>query len=128
VKPHKLFSEKELTVPQGYYTIEQWNQDKEGTQREWLPILHLPFGALLSAAEHAIEKLGKPGLFRIVQTQRVVWAEEDGGELWLRKSHAGSPEELDVVRKTFERCGGRYPVEEVQAARREAKTNRAALE
>jgi hypothetical protein len=112
-------------VPHGYYTIEQWTQKDDLAPQEWVPILHLPLGAALSAAEHAIEKLGKPGLYRIVQTQRVVWAEEEEGSLWLRKSHAGSPEELDVLRKTYERCGGQYPVDEVRAARRETRINRA---
>jgi hypothetical protein len=112
-------------MPQGYYTIEQWTQPKQDAQQEWVAIHHLPFGASLTAVENALEKLGKPGFYRLVQMQRVIWAEKEGGKLRLRKSHAGSPKSLDSLRQMFERCGGRYPVEEVKKARRKAKKNRA---
>jgi hypothetical protein len=108
-------------MPQGYYTIEQWDKTKKDARPDWVAVLHLPFGESLTAAETAIERLGKPGFYRIVQTQRVIWAELEANGLRLRKSHAGSPESLDNMRQTFERTGGRYPVEEVRDARRQAK-------
>jgi hypothetical protein len=112
-------------MPQGYYTIEQWMQPSQDAEPEWIPILHLPFGASLTAAEGALENLGKPGFYRVVQTQRVVWAENEAGKLRLRKSHAASPEGLDRMRQMFQRCDGRYPVEEVRQARRQAKEKNA---
>ncbi len=111
-------------MPQGYYTIEQWKRTRKNAPPEWMAILHLPFGASLTTAENALEKHGKPGLYRVVQTQRVVWVEDEQGQVRLRKSHAGSPEDLDRIRQLFERCGGSYPVEEVREARRKAKRDR----
>jgi hypothetical protein len=111
-------------VPQGYYTIEQWTRPKSGGRPRWTAVLHLPFGAPQTAAEAALANLGKPGFYRLVQTQRVIWAERDGAELRLRKSHAGSPESLDRMRQMYDRCGGRYPAEEVREARRQAKRAR----
>ncbi len=108
-------------MPQGYYTIEQWKPPAKGTRPEWVAMLHLPFGKSLTAAENAVEKLGKPGFYRVVQVQRVIWAEKEAGRLRLRKSHASSPESLDSIRQIFERCDGQYPVEEVREARRKAK-------
>jgi hypothetical protein len=112
-------------MPQGYYTIEQWKQPRKGAPPEWVGILVLPFGATLTEAEQALAELDHPGFYRVVQLQRVIWAERENGRLQLRKSHAGSPESLDRMRQMFERCGGRYPHEEVRAARRKAKKDRA---
>ncbi len=108
-------------MPQGYYTIEEWKQPKNGKKRQWVAIQHLPLGESLTAAEQMIEKTGKPGLYRIVQMQRVVWAENESGNLRLRKSHAASPANLDKIRQIFERTGGKYSVEEAREARRRAK-------
>jgi hypothetical protein len=108
-------------MPQGYYTIEQWKAPKTTAQPEWVAVLHLAFGASLTAAEKAVEKL-ESGFYRVVQTQRVIWAQKEGGKLRLRKSHASSPESLEKMRQMFERCGGEYPVEEIQEARRRAKS------
>ena len=47
-------------MPQGYYLIEQWTRSGKDAPAEWIPILHLPFGATLTAAENALEKLGEP--------------------------------------------------------------------
>src|SRR3954469_14685216 len=107
-------------MPQGYYTIEQWVGAKKGSAGAWVEVLHLPFGRSLTDAETAVKNLGTAGLYRIVQMQRVVWAEQEGDELRMRKSHAGSPENLDGVRQMFERSKGRYP-EEVKEARRRQK-------
>jgi hypothetical protein len=107
-------------MPQGYYTIEQWTA-AGGEPGRWSAVLQLPFGASLRAAESALAKLGAPGFFRIVQIQRVIWAEKQAGALKLRKSHAGSEAGLDRMRQMFERCGGIYPVAEVRAERQKAK-------
>jgi hypothetical protein len=112
-------------MPQGYYTIEQWKEPCKGAPPEWVAILTLPFGATLTAAEQALAQLDRPGFYRVVHTQRVVWAERAGEKLYLRKSHAGSPESLDRIRQMFERCAGRYPVDEVGEAHRKAKRDRA---
>ena len=108
-------------MAQGYYTIEQWTRGKKGSPDAWVEVLYLPFGRSLTDAETAVKNLGTAGLYRIVQMQRVVWAEQEGDELRMRKSHAGSPENLDEVRQMFERSKGRYPVEEVKEARRRQK-------
>jgi len=104
-------------MPQGYYTIEQWFS-ADGT---WRPVATLPFGLSLTAAEKEVEKLHQPGLYRLVQMQRVMWAENDGPSLRLRKSHASSPKSLSSIVEMYDRCAGCYPIEEVRAARRRAK-------
>jgi len=111
-------------MPQGYYTIEQWERRKNSAAPAWVAVLHLPFGTSLTAAEKAVEKLG-PGFYRVVQIQRVIWAEKEDGKLRLRKSHAGSPESLESMARMFDHCGGVYPVEEVREARQRAKRGRA---
>jgi len=107
-------------MPQGYYTIEQWKPAKKSAAPAWVAVLHLPFGTSLTAAETAVEGLG-PGFYRVVQMQRVIWAEKEDGKLRLRKSHAGSPDSLESMARMFDRCGGVYPIEEVREARRQAK-------
>jgi hypothetical protein len=72
---------------------------------------------ILKAAEQALEKLGEPGFYRSVQMQRFIWAELDTGVSKLRKSHANSPDGPKKMQEMFERWGGRYPGEEVRAAR-----------
>jgi len=108
-------------MPQGYYTIEQWMQPKKGAPFQWSEIMHLPFGASLTEAEDALKGLGNSGLFRLLQMQRIIWAEHEGESLRLRKSHASSPQNLNTVCQMFARSGGRYPVEEVKAARKQQK-------
>jgi hypothetical protein len=105
-------------VPQGYYTIEQWKRPA------WVSVAVLPFGLSLTGAEKALERLGRPGLYRLVHTQRVVWCEREGTRVRMRKSHAGSPENLDEVREMFDRNGGRFPTDEVRATRAAAKPSR----
>jgi hypothetical protein len=108
-------------MPQGYYSIEQWTPSANNDQGAWTVVLQLPFGTTLTAAEGALERLGQPGFYRIVQMQRIIWAEEQEGALKLRKSHASSPANLQKMVEMFERSGGRYPLEEVRAARRLSK-------
>jgi hypothetical protein len=111
-------------MPQGYYSIEQWKRPRKQRAGTWTPVLQLPFGATLTEAEEILKQLGNPGFYRIVQMQRVIWAEAGAAGLNLRKSHASSPENLDQMRAMFERCAGRYPHEEVRAACRLAKARR----
>jgi hypothetical protein len=111
-------------MPQGYYTVERWTESRKDTKAEWTAIFHLPFGQSLTAAEKAIEKRNQPGFYRVIHMQRVIWAEKDADKLRLRKSHAGSPESLDSMRQMFERTDGRYPIEEVREARRQAKNKK----
>ena len=112
-------------MPQGYYTIEQWTRSPKTGSGAWVALEQLPFGASLTAAERALEIKGKPGFYRLVHTQRVIWAENEGGKLRLRKSHAGSSENLDQMRKMYERHNGRYPTEEVRASRQRMKSKAA---
>ena len=102
-------------MPQGYYTIERWSRPR------WVAVGVLPFGLSLTAAEQALERLGEPGFYRLVQTQRIIWCEHDGSAIRLRKSHASSPQNLERMQEMFDRTGGRYPAEEARAARRDAK-------
>ena len=73
----------------------------------------------------APEKRDEPGLFRVVQMQRCVWAEKEGGKLRLHGSHASSPENLAQIVEIFEREGGRRPVEKARQERAAAKAKRA---
>jgi hypothetical protein len=114
-------------MPQGYYTIEQWTGKDGERQPIWTAVAYLPFGRTQTQAEAALEKLGKHGFYRLVQTQRVIWAEKIGAKLHLRKSHAGSPASLEEQRKIFERFDGKFPVEEMRAARRRQKAGRKRL-
>jgi hypothetical protein len=102
-------------MPQGYYTIEQWKPP------EWVVAMVLSFGLSLTDAERALERLGKPGFYRLVHTQRIIWCEHQGSQIRLRKAHASSPRSLRRMQEMFDHTGGRYPAEEVQAARRAAK-------
>jgi hypothetical protein len=108
-------------MPQGYCTIEQWTRGKKDSPGAWVEVLHLPFGRSLTDAETAVRNLGTPGLYRIVQMQRVVWAEQQEEDLRMCKSHASSPESLDEIRQMFDRSKGRYPVKEVKEVRRKQK-------
>jgi hypothetical protein len=71
----------------------------------------------------ALEKLGQPGLYRIVQMQRCVWAEREGGTLRLHGSHHSSPKNLAEIVEIFEREGGRRPTEKARAARAKVKAD-----
>ena len=110
-------------MPQGYYTIEQWTRGK------WAAVSVLPFGLSLTDAEAQLARRGKPGLYRLVHTQRIVWCEREDSSakpssVRLRKSHASSPQSLKRIEQMFDRTGGRYPAEEARAARKKAKRTR----
>ena len=77
---------------------------------EWTPVHHFDARTTLTKAMEWIEAEGKPGFFRVIQMQRVIWAEKIGGKLRLRKWHAGSPESLERGAAAYERVGGKYPL------------------
>ena len=98
-------------MAQGFFTIEQWKPRKRGAKPEWLPILHLDSDKSLTDALRALQARDQAGLYRVIQTQRQVWAEKVNGELRLRKWHASSPEDLARTAEAFERHGGRWLTE-----------------
>jgi hypothetical protein len=112
----------------GFFTIEQWMTEQGtsgGAKPQWIAILHLDSYQSLTKAMAALEKRGKPGLYRIVQMQRCVWAEMEGGKLRLHGSHSSSPENLAEIVEIYEREGGRRPAEKARAQRAQAKADRA---
>ena len=110
-------------MPCGFFTIEQWKRPSLGAPPAWVPIRHFNMGANLTSVMQAIEAGNKPGFFRVVQTQRVVWAEQVDGKLHLRKWHAGSPESLARGAEAFDRDGGKYPVT-LRTLRKSARTRK----
>ena len=98
-------------MPHGFFTVEQWNRPQHGAKAEWIPILHVDCHQSLRRAVEAVEQRNQPGLYRVVQMQRSVWAEMENGKLRLRCWHASSPEGLARLAEAFERDGGRWPVE-----------------
>src|SRR5437868_7798618 len=112
-------------MPHGFFTVEQWKRPQDSAGTHWIPILHLDSYQSLTKAMAALEKRGEPGLFRVMQMQRCVWAEIKAGELRLHGSHASSPENLAQTVEIFEREGGRRPVEKARAERAAAKAKRA---
>ena len=92
-------------MPHGFFTIEQWRGEKE----QWVAVCHLDAGQSVSDALAELERRDKPGYFRIVQTQRMIWAEKIDGKLRLRKWHAGTPDALARGAKAFDRDKGKWP-------------------
>jgi hypothetical protein len=72
-------------------------------------VCHLDSGRSVSDARKELERRGKAGFFRVVQTQRMIWAEKVGGKLRLRKWHAGDPKTLARTAKAFDRDKGKWP-------------------
>jgi hypothetical protein len=108
-------------MPTGFFTVEQWKK----TGARWVPVLHLDAGQSLSRAIEELEKRGKPGLYRVVQTQRCVWAEMEDGKVRLHGSHVSSAESLAKLAELFEKEQGRRPVEKARQERAAAKRARA---
>jgi hypothetical protein len=98
-----------MSMPQGFYTIEQWKPRRRGGKPQWVAVAHADARASPSAALRMIEQRDRAGFFRVIQTQRQVWAERIDGKLRLRKWHAGSPEALARTAQAFVRDGGRWP-------------------
>jgi hypothetical protein len=111
-------------MPHGFFTVEQWKRSAKDEPTQWIPILHLDSYHSLTKAIAALERRGEPGLFRVVQMQRCVWAEMEHGKLRLHGSHASSPENLAQLVEIFEREGGRRPAEKARQERVAAKAKR----
>jgi hypothetical protein len=105
----------------GFITIEQWKRPRPRAALQWMAIDNLDAGKSLSHAIKQIETMGKSGLYRVVQTQRTIWAEREGNKLRLRKWHAMSAESLDRLAKAYERDHGIWPVQKERAERARAK-------
>jgi hypothetical protein len=112
-------------MPHGFFTVEQWTRSRRGSTSNWVPILHLDSYQSLTKAIAALEKHGRPGLYRVMQTQRCIWAQKEGGELRLHGSHVSSTESLARLVEIYDREGGRRPVEQARQARARAKAKRA---
>jgi len=89
----------------GYFTIEEWR----GKKKQWVAVCHLNGDQSVTDALRELERRDKPGLFRVVQMQRMVWAEKIDGKLRLRKWHANSPDTLSRTAETFDRDRGTWP-------------------
>src|ERR1051325_1984910 len=101
-------------MPHGFFTVEQWKRLQDGAEPQWTPILHLDSCHSLRKTIEALAKLGQPGLYRITQTQRCIWAEMEQGKLRLHGSHVSSPENLASLAELYEIGGGRRPVEKAR--------------
>ena len=112
-------------MPQGFFTVEQWKRPRGCKTSQWIPIFHLDSYQSLSKAIAALEKRGQPGLYRVMQTQRCIWTQKEGGKLRLHGSHASSPAGLARLAEIFEREGGRRPIEQARQERARTKANRA---
>lgn len=108
-------------MPHGFFTVEQWARPTARARGRWMEVFHVDGGRTLSDAIAELEKLGKPGFYRVTQTQRMIWAEREGGKLRLRKWHVGSPDNLASTAEAFERDGGKWPVKK---AREETRKKR----
>jgi hypothetical protein len=97
-------------MPHGFFTIEQWRRHGSDARAQWVPIRHVNAGKTLAEVVQSFDSQVTPGFYRVVQTQRMIWAEEVDGKLHLRKWHAGSPESLLRSAEAFDRDGGKWPV------------------
>jgi hypothetical protein len=101
-------------MPYGFFTVEQWKRPSPRSAPQWTAIKHLDACNTLSSVMGTIAADGKPGFFRVVQTQRMIKAEKVNGKLRLRKWHAGSPETLARSAESIDSDGGAW----IAAARR----------
>ena len=87
----------------GFFTIEQWRN------KQWETVCHLNGDQSVTDVLRELERRDKPGFFRVVQTQRMIWAEKIDGKMRLRKWHANKPETLLRSAEAFDRDRGRWP-------------------
>jgi hypothetical protein len=111
-------------MPIGFFTVEQWTRAQAGSALQWIPILDLDSSQSLTKAMQALEKRGRPGLYRVVQMQRCIWAEMEKGKVRLHGSHASSPKSLSKLTELYEKENGRRPVEKARQERAAAKRAR----
>jgi hypothetical protein len=97
----------------GFLTLERWRN------RKWIAVAHFNANQSASDALAVLNERGQAGFYRIVQTQRMIWAEHDGGagggKLRLRKWHVGSPDELARTAAAFDHDKGKWPVKRAAA-------------
>jgi hypothetical protein len=113
-------------MPHGFFTIEQWKRPRGKTKAQWIPILHLDSCETLTGALKALEESAQSGLYRVLQTQRCIWAGMEGGKLRLHGSHASSPESLARLTRLYQKEGGRRPEEKAREERARVKRARRA--
>jgi hypothetical protein len=92
-------------MPHGFFTIEQWKRPTPESDLQWVLVCHLSECKTLSDAIKRLEQFDQAGFYRVLQTQRMIWAEKTNGKLRLRKWHAGSPETLARSAEAFDRDG-----------------------
>ena len=93
----------------GYFIIEQWMRPNGKSEEQWVTVATLDSRRTLSDATAWIEQQEMGGFYRVLQMQRMVWAEQEEGKLKLRKWHAGTPEDLARGAEAFVRDGGKWP-------------------
>jgi len=112
-------------MPQGFFTVEQWVRPTAKGRPRWVEVCHVGGGQRLLDAIAELERLGKPGFYRVTQTLRMIWAERENGKLRMRKWHVGSPESLAQSAAAYERDGGKWPVERAREETAKKKRGRA---
>jgi hypothetical protein len=111
-------------MPHGFYTVEKWMGSGTGKAGRWKAIIHLDAYQSLAKAIDALGARAKPGLYRVVQTQRCIWAQRDDGVVRLHGSHVVSAAGLARLATLYDREGGRRPVERARRDRIAAKAKR----
>jgi len=109
-------------MPHGFFTIEEWKRPRGKGKGAWKPVLHVDSHHTLTDALKRLEQRGKAGLYRVLQTQRCIWAELKQGKLHLHGSHVGTPEGLARLTEIYEQEDGRRPVEKARQDRARAKS------
>jgi hypothetical protein len=108
-------------MPFGYFTIEQYKQPAGKARGAWTPVIQLDAGHNLTDALKSLEARKKPGLYRVLQIQRCIWAETKQGKLKLYPAHASNPGSLDKITEIFIREKGHRPTAKARADRKKAK-------
>ena len=108
-------------MPHGFFTVEQWKSPTRGAPLQWVAILHVNADQSLTAAIESLQERGKPGFYRVIQTQRMIWGEMVNSRLLLRRWHTGSPEGLARNTTAFERDKGVWNVAAAKALRARSK-------
>jgi hypothetical protein len=108
----------------GFFTVEEWKSAESGSEGSWVEVLQLDAYQSLTKAVAELERRGKPGLFRVTQTQRCLWAEKESGKVKAHGCHVSTSGSLAKLVDLFEREGGRRPVEKARAERAKAKKKR----
>ena len=95
-------------MPHGFFTIEQWKQPRKGKGR-WVVIQHLDRFKKLSDAIDLLAARKKPGFYRVIQTQRMIWAETGPKGFKMHKWHALEVKTLERTAKAFVRDRRKWP-------------------